>query len=339
MPAVRNAIATVRTAVESAFSTGLPNSPMSGAQVTLASGNFIVAKPFGVHNGIDYHHTGEIRKIRAAKINAMLDANLVVLLSPIGFSPTGEVFNVLSEDVAMHTAMALKADKLIYLHHDPQNHINAIREISATDHRDAAQLLPNASPSLLATVNRSLTACRQGVIRSQIVDATQKDALLKELFTRDGSGLLVDSGQFDNIRLADTDSVSGIMELIRPLIDDGTLLDRNEQDLEREIQNFYIIEREGSVICCASLKVFEHTAELGCLAVHPDFRDSGKATDMLSYLSKIAKQSRCNKLFALSTRSGDWFLEQGFQADVLSSLPEARNTSNVRGSKVFTLNI
>jgi len=339
MPAVRNAIATVRTAVESAFSTGLPNSPMSGAQITVASGNFIVAKPYGIHNGIDYHHTGDIRKIRAEKINALLDANLVVLLSPLGFSPTGEVFNVLSEDVAMRTAMALKADKLIYLHHEPQNNKNPIREISATDLRDAAQLLPNASLSLHATVNRSLTACRHGVIRSQIVDATQKDALLKELFTRDGSGLLIDSGQFDNIRLADTENLSGIMELIRPLIDDGTLLDRSEQDLEREIQNFYIIEREGSVICCASLKVYEHTAELGCLAVHPDFRDSGKATDMLTYLAKIAKQSCCNKLFALSTRSGDWFLEHGFQADVPTSLPDARNTSMDRGSKVFTLNI
>ena len=128
------------------------------------------------------------------------------------------------------------------------------------------------------------------------------------------------------------------MALIKPLIEDGTLLYRSEQDLEREIQNFYIIEREGSVICCASLVMYDNnTAELGCLVVHPDFRASGKASDILQYLTKTARRTGCETLFVLSTRSGDWFLQQGFTEDNSTLLPETRETMNNRGSKVFSL--
>ncbi len=344
LPAVRNAVATTRCNLESAFSTGLPNSPMSGAQITLASGNFIVAKPYGIRKGIDYQHTGEIRKVRAHKINALLNAEMVVLLSPIGYSPTGEMFNLLSEDVAMQTAIALKADKLIFLHKDTSALDQQAREISANDSRQSAELLNPCSKStqlqsLCDVIDRSLTACRNGVNRSHIVDATKNDALLRELFTRDGSGLLIDSGSYDNIRSADTNSVSGIMQLIKPLMDDGTLLHRSTEDLERDLQHFYVIEREGSVICCASLKSYGDLAELGCLVVHPDFRASGKASDMLEYLKKIAHQKQHQKLFVFSTRSGDWFLEQGFQADEPTNLPPTRPIETSRSSRLYSMKL
>ncbi len=344
LPAVRSAVANVRCKLESAFSQGLPNSPMSGAQVTLASGNFIVAKPYGVRNGIDYQHTGEVRKIRAQKIRALLNAEMVVMLSPIGYSPTGEMFNLLAEDVAMQTAIALNADKLIFLHQDANAIDKNTREFSASDPRQSTAFISADAgaaqkQSLKSVIDRSIQACRQGVNRSHIVDATLDDALLRELFTRDGSGLLIDSGAYDNIRSADTNSVSGIIQLIQPLIEDGTLVHRSKQDLEREIQNFYIIEREGSVICCASLKYYGEFAELGCLAVHPDFRASGKATDILEYLVKTARQNHCHTLFVLSTRSGDWFLEQGFKPDTKATLPESKTIEATRGSKLYTLDL
>ncbi len=344
LPAVRSAVATVRCKLESAFSQGLPNSPMSGAQVALASGNFIVAKPYGVRDGIDYQHTGEVRKVRAQKIRALLDAEMVVMLSPIGYSPTGEMFNLLAEDVAMHTAIALDADKLIYLHQDASAINKDIREISASDPRQSTEFISADAgsaqqQSLRSIIDRSIQACRQGVNRSHIVDATHDDALLRELFTRDGSGLLIDSGAYDNIRSADTNSVSGIIQLIQPLIEDGTLVHRSKQDLEREIQNFYIIEREGSVICCASLNHYGEFAELGCLAVHPDFRASGKATDILEYLVAIARQNHCRTLFVLSTRSGDWFLEQGFKLDNKAILPDSKTIEATRGSKLYTFDL
>ena len=178
--------------------------------------------------------------------------------------------------------------------------------------------------------------------RCHIVSSQQDGALLKELFTRDGSGLLIDSGHYDSIRAATTNDIAGIKVLINPLIIDGTLRDRSEQDLEREVQNFYVAEREGSVIGCASLTLFGKEAELGCLAVHPDFRASGKAVDILQHLVKEAQKRQCSAVFALSTRSGDWFQEQGFVPDNIDNVPPMReNMANhkKRGSKLFTLKL
>ena len=340
LTAIRSVISELRCQLESAFSVGLPNSPMSGAQISIASGNFIVAKPYGIRDGVDFQHTGEVRRIRKQSIQALLDAGMVVLLSPVGYSRTGDMFNLLSEDVAMHTAIGLGADKLMYLHQHGSAIDNSIREISVSDN-PASLINPTGSDtnlqSLQTAIESSFKACRMGVGRSHIVDATQRDALLRELFTRDGSGLLIDSGDYDNIRVADPINVNDIIELITPLIEDGTLLPRTKQDLEREIRNFYIIEREGSVICCASLDNYGDSAELACLAVHPDFRASGKASDMLQHLVKLARRQQCNTLFVLSTRSGDWFIEQGFQEDPQASIPTARRTANRRRSKIYTL--
>jgi len=342
LTAIQSTLAVLRCKLESAFSAGLPDSPMSGAQISIASGNFVVAKPFGIRDGIDFQHTGEVRKVRKQSIKTLLDAGMVVLLSPIAYSRTGEMFNLLSEDIAMHTAIALGADKLMFLHQHSSCIDNSVREVSASS--KPYNLIDPAInttdlQSLRKAIDSSFTACLNGVERSHIVDAKQQDALLRELFTRDGSGLLIDSGDYDTIRVADTNNVNSIMELITPHIKDETLLQRSTQDLEREIQKFYIIEREGSVICCASLDNYGDTAELACLAVHPDFRDSGKASDMLQYLLKLARKQQCKTLFVLSTRSGDWFIEQGFKEDPKASIPEERSSANQRGSKIYTIDI
>jgi amino-acid N-acetyltransferase len=353
LPALQSALATIRSTIESAFSTGLPNTPMSGSQVTLCSGNFVVARPFGIRDGIDYCHTGEVRRIRNRQIEHILDKDMVVLLSPIGYSPTGEQFNLHSEDVATRTAIDLRADKLVFLHEDAPYSGNREeaqsernpglatshngREISASaDMTDYS--LPAALKPLQQVVDNSIYACRNGVPRCHIV-STGNGALMEELFTRDGSGLLVYSGGYDTIRQASTRDVSGIMALVRPLIDQRILVHRSEQDLERHINDFYVAERDGSVIACASLTVYDEQAELGCLAVHPDFRASGKAAEMLQHLTRLARQAQCNTLFALTTRSGDWFREQGFEPDTLDNLPASRllqHDANARGSKMFS---
>ena len=342
LPAIQSVLGAIRCQFESTFSTGLPNTPMSGSRVTLCSGNFVVARPYGVRNGVDFCHTGEIRKVRTNAINDLLDLGMIVLVSPTGYSPTGEFFNLHAEDVATQTAIDLQADKLIFLH-DQTDALAAalgnIREISVGAH-GVQQALPSELQKIKSVLNNATTACQRGVDRCHLVSSLKDGALLKELFTRDGSGLLIDSGNYDSIRPATHRDVNGIKALIQPLINDGILLDRSEQDLERRIQDFYVAEREGSVIGCASLTVFTEQAEVGCLAVHPDFRASGKAADMLQHLIREAKARNCRQLFALSTRSGDWFQEQGFVPGDLSSVPvdEHRLTSK-RGSKLYVLDL
>lgn len=342
LPALQSICGQLRCHIESLFTTGLPNTPMSGSRVTMCSGNFVIAKPFGVRNGVDYIHTGEIRKIRVASINQLLDLGMIVLMQPIGYSPTGELFNLLAEDVATQTATNLKADKLIFVHDQTDNlarAIGGVREISITIDGFPHELPPHLK-SIKSVVQNAALACQRGVTRCHIVSSMQDGALLKELFTRDGSGLLLDAGDYDSIRAATTRDVAGIKALIQPLIDEGILLNRSEQDLERSIEDFFVAEREGSVIASASLTIFTTQAEIGCLAVHPDFRASGKATDMLHYLIRKARARGCDQLFAMSTRSGDWFREHGFLQGNLASIPvDEQRIVNNRGSKVYVLDI
>lgn len=337
LPALRNALGQVRTDIESAFSVGLPNTPMSGAQVTLCSGNLVIAKPYGVRNGVDFGHTGEVRRIRSGTIVQMLDLGTIVLLSPIGYSPTGEMFNLHAEEVASHTAVALKADKLIYLHDRAPTGAgeSLTRELSATT---ALTDPPAGVPKALSHFIRlCASACRRGVKRAHLVNSTTDGALLRELFTRDGSGLMIDSGTYDSFRQATNRDVAGIYQLIKPLIEEGILVDRSEQDLERSITDFFVAERDGSIIACASLTHYGDQIELGCLAVHPDFRATGKAAEMLEWLISTINSSHTRYLFALTTRSADWFREHGFEPAARTDLPAERNQRDAisRGSKVF----
>ncbi len=342
LPLLQALLGQLRCRIESLFSTGLPNTPMSGSRVTLCSGNFVIARPYGVRQGVDYFHTGEIRKVRVKSINSLLDLGMIVLMQPVGYSPTGETFNLHAEDVATQTAIDLQADKLIFLHQQTEELAQAlgdVREISVGAH-GFRQALPSSLSNIRSIVNNATLACQRGVNRCHIVSSQQDGALLKELFTRDGSGLLLDAGDYDSIRSATTRDVAGIKTLIQPLIDEGILLSRSEQDLERCINQFYVAEREGSVIACASLTRFDDQAELGCLAVHPDFRASGKAADIVQHLIKEARTRGCTQLFALSTRSGDWFREQGFVPGSISDIPVDENRiEGNRGSKVYLFNL
>jgi amino-acid N-acetyltransferase len=341
LPGLHGALGKVRCAIESAFSTGLPNTPMSGAQVTLCSGNLVIAKPYGVRNGIDFGHTGEVRRIRTRTIRQLLDMGTIVLLSPVGYSPTGEMFNLHAEEIASQAAIELQADKLIYLHSDSQAFDTQLGEIAAASYLRGDSEIPSSLADLQHFITLCADACDRGVARAHLVSSRIDGALLKELFTRDGGGLMVHSGTYDSLRRATSADVSGIYDLIEPLVREGILVERSEQDLERSIAEYYVAERDGTVIACASLTVYQTQAELGCLAVHPDFRASGKAGDILRLLIERARDANCTELFALTTRSPDWFRQHGFTLSTHTDLPPARNRQDAisRGSKVLRLRL
>src|SRR3954453_22802843 len=105
----------LRYEIEAAFSMGLPNTPMAGSTIRVISGNFITARPVGIVDGVDFQHSGLVRKVDVAGIRRTLDHGAMVLLSPFGFSPTGEAFNLTMEEVATSVAIALQAHKLVFL--------------------------------------------------------------------------------------------------------------------------------------------------------------------------------------------------------------------------------
>ena len=342
LEAVMAAVGALRLKLEGLFSMGLANSPMHNAAIQLISGNFVIAKPVGVRNGFDYQHTGEVRRIEVDAIRQQLDAGNVVLLSPLGSSPTGELFNLNAEDVASTAAIALGADKMIVLG-------DGIR-IEDSEQRLLRELSPQEAGRLLgeerftdSAVERQLTAAyhaaSNGVARAHLLDASEDGALLKELFTRDGCGTMVTRETYETLRGARIEDVGGILELIEPLEADGTLVRRSRELLENEIHRFAIIERDGMVIACAALYPFpdDKTGELACVAVHPGYRKGERGAQLLGYVERRAREQGLQRLFVLTTLTAHWFQQQGFEAAGVDALPGARQSlyNWQRNSKVF----
>ncbi len=339
---VKQVVGQIRIRTEASLSMALANSPLHGARIRVISANFVTARPVGIRDGVDYCFTGEVRRIDAQAIKTALASDAIVLLSPLGYSPTGEIFNVNAEEVAMATASALRADKLLlYLDRSEDLTVNGqpLRQLSPSD---VTQLLvenSRLSETMQRYLRHALQACRAGVRRIHLLDRRVEGALLLELFTRDGIGILITADIYEGIRPATIDDVGGILDLIRPLEEEGILVRRSRELLEIEIERFIVVERDGTIIACAALYPFaaERLGELGCVAVHPDYRNRSRADALLRFIEQKARKQGLASLFVLTTRAAHWFRERGFEPAEVDDLPlERQRLYNwQRRSKVF----
>ncbi len=330
----------LRALLEARLSVNITASPMQGARLRVVSGNFVAAKPYGVIDGVDFQHTGEVRRIDSNSIRSLLEQRQIVLLSHLGYSPTGEIFNLGCEEVATQAAAALQADKLIMFHSDNGLLDNTGELIRELDINQAKQQLVQLGGQLKQPLLHSaITACEAGVNRSHVIGYANNGSLLTELFTRDGCGTMVDHGQFEKIRQANVEDISSLLALIGPLEEQGILVRRSRDMLEREYNRFTLIERDGLVIACAALYVFaeDHSAELACLAVHPQYRHGGRGDTLLEQIEQQARQLGLKSLFVLTTRTADWFQERGFLPCTIDQLPDQKASlyNFQRNSKVF----
>jgi amino-acid N-acetyltransferase len=339
---VKEANGIVRVEMEALLSMELANSPMWGADIRVSSGNFVTAKPVGTVAGVDFQHTGEVRKIDAEGIRRRLDDHEVVLISPIGFSPTGDIFNCTLEDVATSTAIALQADKLIFLTETAGALDAKARLISELTVKQAGELIAaGAQPEdVRIYVPCAVRACAHGVKRAHLISRHVDGALLIELFTHHGIGTMITPEPPENIRMATLDDVPGILQILEPLEQQGVLVKRSREQLERDIDHFFAIESEGNILGCAALYPFpgEKTAELAAVAVNPFYRDGGRGERLLAFAEAKAKDAGLRSLFVLSTRTTHWFIERGFAESDPSRLPEKKAAlyNYDRRSKVFT---
>ncbi len=347
MPAVEQAVGQVRMSIEAQLSMGLPNTPMAGASVRVVSGNFVTARPYGIRNGIDYCQTGNVRNIDADAIKQHLNNNNLVLVSPIGYSPTGEIFNLRAEDVATETAIALNADKLIFVMENngiTDKEGSLLQQLNLPQaetwlkkHRPAQEFQNNSETQ--SHLNNAAQACRGGVRRVHLVSRQIDGALLLELYTRDGIGTLVTAENYEGLRHASINDIGGIMGLISPLEEQGVLVKRSREQLELDINNFTVIERDGMIIACAAIFTYaeEEAAELACLAVHQDYQVHGRGDDLLQHLEWQARKQHMKKIFTLTTQAMHWFIERGFVECSADDLPiEKKSLYNYqRNSKVL----
>ncbi|NOQ82250.1 MAG: amino-acid N-acetyltransferase [Methylophaga sp.] len=328
----KSVIGKLRLDIEAKLSFSLPHTPMADARIRCTSGNLVAAQPVGIKDGIDFEHTGEVRRIDTDGIEQQLALDNIVLLPPLGYSPTGEIFNLSAEAIATATASALTADKLILIG-DSQD---LARELTI---KQASKVLKGSSNEQHHSLSAAVKACNAGVQRVHLLDRSLDGALLQELFSRDGAGTLVSAGDFETIRQATIDDVGGILELIQPLEDNGTLVKRSREHLEIEIDHLTVMERDGAVVACAALYPYPENqiGELACLAVSTEYQGQGRGEHLLTVIEQQALSVGLISLSVLTTQTAHWFLEHGFKAAEINELPvEKQSLYNYqRNAKVF----
>ncbi len=338
----REAAGTARITIESLLSMGLANTPLSGSDIKVVSGNFVTARPLGIIHGTDFQHTGKVRRINHKAILECLSNETIVLLSPLGYSPSGECFNLMAHDVATSTAIALQADKLILLTDSAGMRMGRRKLPRELTLSEAEKLAPvTTQPQIeLTPLQQACLACQQGVRRAHILNQSVDGAVLRELFTRDGCGCMISADRYEDIQQATADDIGGILKLISPLEEKQILVRRTREALEAGIERFTIVKRDGAIIACSSLHPFpkEKTGEISCLAVHEDYQARGYGQRLLDYLEEEARRSGLESIFVLTTQAVHWFHEHGFQKTKLDSLPlRRRQLYNYRRKSVILI--
>ena len=329
---VKQAAGTLQLDITARLSMSLNNTPLQGAHINVVSGNFIIAQPLGVDDGVDYCHSGRIRRIDEDAIHRQLDSGAIVLMGPVAVSVTGESFNLTSEEIATQLAIKLKAEKMIGfcssqgVTNDDGDIVSELFPNEAQARVEAQEEKGDDNSGTVRFLRGAVKACRSGVRRCHLISYQEDGALLQELFSRDGIGTQIVMESAEQIRRATINDIGGILELIRPLEQQGILVRRSREQLEMEIDKFTIIQRDNTTIACAALYPFpeEKIGEMACVAVHPDYRSSSRGEVLLERIAAQAKQSGLSKLFVLTTRSIHWFQERGFTPVDIDLLPESK---------------
>lgn len=337
----KEAAGEIRLDIEAAFSQGLPNTPMSHAKIRVLSGNFVTARPVGIINGVDFKRAGTVRKLDIEAIVDIINQGSIVLLSPLGFSPTGEAFNLAMEDLAVNAAVALRAEKLIFL---TQN-----RKVTEVDGSVDTELARKDADELLAKnildedtatfLQHASLAVKRGVARAHLVPYTLDGSILLEIFTHDGVGTMVVEDTLEDLRPALADDVGAIVQLIEPLEADGTLVPRGRAVIERELDTFTVLEHDGVIYGSVAVIPYEQEqmAEMACLIVHQEWQGVGDGEKLLRHAESKARAMGAKRLFVLTTRTSHWFLKRGFVQGGISDLPHEKRAhyNHSRNSLVF----
>ncbi|GAB2874373.1 amino-acid N-acetyltransferase [Microbulbifer echini] len=325
---IKAAVGRLRFDIEAAFSQGLPDSPMARSALKVISGNLVTARPCGILDGVDLGWTGTVRRMEINTIEQALDQGALVLLSPLGTSLTGELFNINYLDLAAEAARALRAEKLVLFREPAQLLLddNPVNELSIVQAEQAATRVQSE------TLRCAIRACNSGIARVHLLSYCQNGALIQELFRREGAGTMIYRDSYEVVRRARITDVGGILGLIRPLEKQGVLVRRSREKLEAEIEHFTLVEVDGTPVACAALYPIQEeggptsAAEIACVASHPDFRGGGRGAKLMRHLERQARTIHICELYVLTTQTEHWFIEQGFEQVNVSDLPASRKS-------------
>ncbi len=295
----------------------LVGSPMAGAQMHVRTGNFVEARPMGLIDGTDFGFSGRVLDVDQNGIRQALAAGDMVLLPPLGFSLTGEVFNLSAHALGGAIAARLQAEKLVVLAPEA----SALRQRYETQ---GGHVTPEQAETLAgeehdvelkAALLAAKEAVREGVRRAHVVDGALDGALLAELFSRDGSGVLVSASPYDVVRRARPSDIPGITLLLKQEASHGTVVPRTRRQLRSTLGRYIVVVRDGLVVATAALTEEPGSGLLAvsALAVHPAYRGRGLAAQVVAFASEEAQRQGLLRLGLRTTQTEHWFLSQGFR--------------------------
>ncbi|MDX2194585.1 MAG: acetylglutamate kinase [Gemmatimonadales bacterium] len=150
----------------------------------------------GVTQEVDYGFVGDIQGVDGRVLSALMDARFVPVLASLAGDDEGHVYNVNADTVATAVAIALRAQKLIFLTGAPgvlRDRTDPTTLVTFADPDDLQELMASGALAggMRPKVESCIRAVQGGVERTHIIDGREGDSLLQELFTGAGCGTMI----------------------------------------------------------------------------------------------------------------------------------------------------
>jgi amino-acid N-acetyltransferase len=301
--------------------------------------NAVVAHPAGILQGLDHQHTGKVDRVDVPLLRALMEHDVIPVIPPLGMDGEGNTYRLNSDAVAVEVAQALHAVKLIYLTNAEGITVagELLRQLTA---EEAESTLKSHRADIPATVVSKLVqavrAARNGVPRVHIIDGRVEEGLLAEVFSNEGIGTLVYTNEYQAIRRARKKDSRAIFHLIQTGMENDELVRRTLPEIERQIDDFYVFEVDGTPAGCAALHEFADVrkAEIACVCVSPKYENQGIGGRLMQFVEAQARSRGLAELFCLSTQAVNYFVQKGgFRLGTPDDLPAARRERYERNGR------
>ncbi len=319
-------------------------------------GNFTRARGLGVIDGFDFQHTGVVEKILVEPLQQILDQGMIPIFPCIGWNAAGKSYNLSANEIALAVCDALKAEKLFFVTNSdgfvsnrfdlPEGVVKTsdgrVARLSLEEAKEVLELNPDREDNDLKYLELALKACKKGTERAHIVDGRLEGSILREIFSNLGIGTLIFGSEYESIKPMQSNDLSDVLRLMQPLVEQGNLIKRTEEDITNSIGDYVVYEIDGVVHACAALHIFDDgQAEIAAIATNPTYSHLNMGRKIINFLIDKARKTGLKRVFVLTTKTFDWFEQIGFRETSLETLPEKkRSTYDVkRRSLIFALDL
>lgn len=319
---------------------------LTALEMPVAISNALAVHPLGVIEGVDQEFTGRIERVDEESLRVLLKADIIPLLPPLGYDGKGTTLRLNSDAVAVEVAIALQAAKVIFVAESGLTATDGTRlaQLSVADAREMYKKKDaKHDVSIRSKLRYAALACQEGVPRVHIVDGTQDEALLAELFSNEGVGTMIHADEYQEIRKARASDVQTLLSMMQQSVDDAALVPRTRDQIQSKIKDFFVLEVDGNPIGSVAVHTYEEDsrkiAELACLFVRRSHKNKNHGRKLVAFAEETAKQRGSEVIFALSTQAFRFFEEKmGYTVSDPNSLPPSRREKydkSGRNSKVL----